>query len=91
VRAGDGGVFVNQLAGVTLTAAWTSATETGWVGGSTAQGAYVARRAPGTNTWTPLPFFSARPLTTLYGFDTDAGQRLWVAGDGGMILRYEGP
>lgn len=88
VRTSSGTQRVETLAGTGL-AAWTSSTETGWVAGSTVSGGALWRRDAGSTGWTPQPFATSRGLTALWGFDTPAGQSLWVGSDGGLIMRYD--
>jgi hypothetical protein len=91
-RAADGGTFEDALpGGPLLRSAWSSSSQTLWVGGNDPAGrAVVARRNPGGGGWQPVPLVTGRGLSVLYGVDLDGvNQSVWIAGDGGMILRLD--
>ena len=91
-RAADGGTFEDVLPGAPLLrSAWSSSTQTLWVGGNDPAGrAAVARRNPGSGGWQPVPLVTGRGLSVLSGIDLDGvSQSVWIAGDGGMILRLD--
>lgn len=85
----DGGRDLASLGGgVTMRQAWVSTSGAAWAVGTASDGGGWVVRSEFDQPWLTVPFTSPRSLTGITGFEEpDGGQRIWVSGPAGLVLR----